>query len=154
MPLVFQTKPGQVVQLEDPALACTTNFLSVDPAVSFETERSIITRLTVSQQVNVQFLHSLGSLVHIYVFGDRMGQVGLSGLSFACECPDGNDLGSERMLLWYKRNRASRRQEPVRVTVGSTVIEGFVVGFNEDVVDPSIKLVQWGVQLASLPEDD
>jgi hypothetical protein len=154
VPIVFATRPGQVVQLDDPALSCNTNFLSVSPDVSFEAERSIVTRLTVNQQVNVQFLHTLGSLIYVYVFGDRMGQVSLSGLSFACDCPDGTELGAEKMLLWYKRNRASKKADPVRVTIGQTVIEGFVTSFTEDVVDPAIKLVQWGVNLASLPEDD
>lgn len=159
MPLVFQNKPGQVVMLDDPALSCNTSFMGFDPAdpnsgIYFETERSIVTRLTVSQQVNVQFLHSLGSLIHVYVFGDRMGSVSLSGLSFACECPNGAEIGAEKMLLWYKRNRASKRATPLRVTIGKSVIEGYVTGFNEDVVDPSMKLVQWGVTMASLPEDD
>lgn len=158
MPMIFQTRPGQVVQLDDPALACNTSFLSMDPKISFETERSIITRLTISQQVNVQFLHSLGSLIHIYVFGDRMGTVSLSGLSFLCGCDDGESenglVGAEQMMLWYKKHRASRKKDPVRVTVGKTVIEGFVTSFTEDVVDPSLKMVQWGVNLSSLPEDD
>lgn len=154
MPLVFATKPGQVVMLDDPAMACSTSFLSMNPNISFASEKSIVTRLTVSQQVNVQFLHSLGSLIHIYVFGDRMGQVSLSGLSFACDCPGGEELGAEKMLLWYKKNRASKKADPCRVTIGKTVIEGFVTSFTEDVVDPSLKLVQWGVNLASLPEDD
>lgn len=154
MPLVFATRPGQVVQLDDPALSCNTRFLDLDPEVSFNAQRSIVTRVTVSQQVNLQFLHTLGSLIYVYVFGDRMGQVSLSGLSFACECPDGVELGAEKMLMWYKQHRASKRPSPVRVTIGTTVIEGFVTSFTEDVVDPSLKLVQWGVNMASLPEDD
>jgi len=161
MPLVFQTKPGQVIKLDDPALSCATNFLSLDPDITFDTERSIVTRLTISQQVNVQFLHSLGSLIHIYVFGDRMGSVNLSGLSFACAaepsafgCVDTGEIGAEKMLLWYKKHRASKRMSTCRVTIGKTVIEGFVTSFTEDVIDPSLKMVQWGVNLASLPEDD
>lgn len=154
MPLVFGTRPGQVVQLDDPALSCSTNFLSMNPNIAFDSEKSIVTRLTVSQQVNVQFLHTLGSLIYIYVFGDRMGSISLSGLSFACECPDGTELGAEKMMMWYKKNRASKKADPCRVTIGKTVIEGFVTSFTEDVVDPSIKLVQWGVNMASLPEDD
>lgn len=154
MPLLFATVPGQVVQLADPALSCNTQFLDLNPSIDFNTQKSIVTRVTVSQQVNVQFLHTLGNLIYIYVFGDRMGQVSLSGLSFACVCPDDGVLGAEQMMLWYKTNRASKNPTPVRVTIGKTVIEGFVTSFTEDVVDPSIRLVQWGVNLASLPEDD
>ena len=156
MPLVFQTRPGQVVKLDDPAMECGTRFLKVDPSITFDVERSIITRLAISQQVNLQFLHSLGSLIHVYVFGDRMGSVTLSGLSFSCACPSGtgDEIGAERIMTWYKRNRASKRASPCRVTVGKTVLEGFVTNFNEDVVDPSLRMVQWTVQMASLPEDD
>jgi hypothetical protein len=154
MPLVFQTKPGQVVKLDDPAMECGTRFLSVDPSITFDVERSIITRLTIGQQVNMQFLHSLGSLIHVYVFGDRMGTISLSGLSFSCACPTGDEIGAERMLAWYKRNRASKRADPCRITVGKTLLEGFVTNFTEDIVDPSLRMVQWGVSMASLPEDD
>jgi len=162
VPIVFSARPGQVVRLDEPGVACTTDFLSLDPDVGVESERSIVTRLTVDHAVNAQFLHTLGSLVYVYVFGDRMGTVTLSGLAFPCACPqdgDGQDggpggSGAERMLLWYKRHRASRRSEPVRVTLGRTVLEGFVTGFNEDVVEPSLRLVQWGLTLAALPEDD
>lgn len=154
MPVLFRSKPGSVVMLVDPARQCSTRLLGLDPDITFGSERSIITRLTISQQVNIQFLHTLGSLVYVYVFGDRMGQVTLSGLSFACDCPSGVDLGAERMLLWYKEHRASRRRTPIRVTIGRVVIEGFVTGFTEDVVDPSVSLVQWGVTMQALPDDE
>jgi hypothetical protein len=154
MPLLFATKPGAVVKLDDPVAQCDAQFLGLDPSLTFESERSIVTRLTVAQQVNVQFLHTIGSMIYVYAFGDRMGQVSLSGLSFACACPGGADLGAEKMLLWYKKYRASKRSAPVRLTIGKTVLEGFVTGFSEDVVDPSLNLVQWGVQMATLPEDD
>lgn len=154
MKLVFQTRPGQVVKLDDPAAQCQTRLLKLTPDITFESERSIVTRFTVSSQVNVQFLHSLGALIYIYVFGDRIGQVSLSGLSFGCTCPDGDELGAEKMMQWYKVNRASKRAEPVEVAIGSVVIRGFVTSFSEDLVDPSISLVQWGVNMNALPFED
>jgi hypothetical protein len=165
MPLLFQSKVGAVVALDDPAVQCTTYRPLLDmreTPIDFQTHRAIVTRITVSQQVNVQFLHALGSLIYVYVFGDRMGKVSLAGLSFfMCECdpnacgpagprPDsGNDI-----YQWYKENRASKREAPVRLTVGTQVIEGFVTSFAEDVVDPSTSLLQWSVNMDALPEDD
>lgn len=161
MAVLFQTKPGAVVRLEDPALQCEVRFYSLDPTIDFHSEKSIVTRLTVNQQVNLQFLHTLGSQIFIYVFGDRIGQVGLSGLSFACICETdsvsralGNNIhGAEQMFNWYRKHKASKRRQPVRVMIGNTPIEGFVTAFSEDVVDPSLSLVQWGVQLMTLPEE-
>jgi hypothetical protein len=154
--LLFQGRAGTVVKLQEPGVQCTAKVLGMDSEdlISFDNQRSIITRMTFSQQVNIQFLHTFGALVYVYVFGDRMGQIGLSGLSFACSCPS-NDTrhGAELMYLWYKARRASKRPKPLRIMIGKQAIEGFVTGFHEDVVDPSLNLVQWGVNLASLPED-
>lgn len=153
MGTLFKSKIGSVVALDEPGAQCSVQFLGLNPDITFGVQRSIITRVTMQHSVNVQFLHTLGSLVYVYVFGDRMGQVHLSGLAFRCECPTGAELGAERMLTWYKTNRASRRSKPVMMTIGNQVIEGFVTNFTEDVVDPSTDLVQWGVTMATLPDD-
>lgn len=165
MPVLFQSKVGQVVQLDDPAAQCTVSrpVLSFDNTVqpiTWNTYRAIITRVTLSQQVNLQFLHALGSMVFVYVFGDRMGSVVLSGLSFfLCECDPvcGNPqplIDQPDIYSWYKLNRASARQTPVKIGIGNAVLEGFVTSFNEDVVDPSINILQWTVQMMALPGGD
>lgn len=158
MPVIFSTGRGTVAQLADPAEQCDIR-IKIEPDVSFESHKSIVTRLTIHQEVNLQFLHTLGAMVYVYVFGDRMGSVSLSGLSFACTCSEGGgsssssggSSGAEKMLEWYKQARASRRQEPITVTIGDQVIEGFVTSFNEDVVDTAAKLIQWQVDMSSLP---
>jgi hypothetical protein len=160
MPTIFSNRAGAVVQLDDPAVQCTTRLLSfgrngrLSDGIAFQSEQSIVTRLTVSEQSNLQFLHTLGSQIFIYAFGDRIGQIGLAGLSFACACPDDGSLGIEKMLLWYRARRAAKRQTPVRVIIGRQAIEGFVTQFSAEVVDPSMNLTQWAVQLASLPGED
>ncbi len=156
MPVLFQSKAGQVVQLDDPSAQCTTSrpLLGLSPGIDWNNYRAIVTRVTLSQQVNVQFLHTMGSMVYVYVFGDRMGSVSLSGLSFfLCECPGGVDSGRADVYAWYKLNRASRRPSPVKVSIGEAVIEGFVTGFTEDVVDPALNMVQWGVTMTALPDE-
>lgn len=152
--IVFQSATqGRVVKLADAAAACRIQLIGrIDPEISYEAQSAIVTRLTLSQQVNLQFLHTVGAGVYIYTFGDRIGQLSLSGLAFSCGC-EGDAPGAERMYSWFKDNRASVRKQPVRVTVGKTPIEGFVVGFNADVVDPGTGLVQWNVAMATLPED-
>lgn len=155
MPLLFQSARGRVVQVQDPGVQCEAQIYRLEPRseISFRVQLSIVTRLTLAHQVNVQFLHTMGAHVFVYVFGDRIGQLTLSGLSFSCVCDRDGEVGPELMLDWYKDNRASKRPDPVKLTLGSTNIEGFVTGFNEDVVDPSTGLVQWGVSMLTLPED-
>lgn len=151
--ILFQSLKGRVVKLPDPAARCDVQLLSINPTITFKSQASIVTRFTMSQQVNAQFLHTMGAHVYVYVFGDRIGSVSLSGLSFSCTC-DHEAPGAELMYDWYKTNRVSKRREPIQVTIGSAIpIEGFVTGFTEDLVDPATNLVQWGVNLVTLPED-
>lgn len=158
MTVFFAKSAGRVVRLIDPAVPCMTRFYGLDEKITFQDQRSIVTRLTVAQNSNVQFLHTLGSSVYIYVFGDRIGQVGLSGLGFQNPCVgrDGSQCadmtGLEGMYKWYRKNRVSARRRPIEMTLGSQPLEGFVVDFNADVIDASSGLMQWQIQLATLPE--
>lgn len=156
--IIFEGRPGGVIALVDAGVQGNARLVNLDgdAAIGFDADRSIITQLSLSQEANVQFLHTLGSHIYIYAFGDRIGSVGLGGISFSgdCDVPGLEQAhGGELMLAWYRRHRVSRRRSPVRVMVGNTPIEGFVVGFREEVVDPTTNLVQWGVTMRSLPDD-
>ena len=161
MPLIFQSNAGRVTRLREPGIACRASLFTLKPTINFSSELSIVNRVTLSQQVNVQFAHMLGSDVYIYVFGDRIGSLSLSGLSFNCACDNdlvftpttGDESGAERIYGWYTANRTSKRREPVLLTLGKVSIEGFVTGFTEEVIDPSTNLVQWSVNLVTLPEE-
>lgn len=155
MSIIFEGNRGRVVRLDDPAAQASVGFVRVaDAPIDYSATWSIITRLTVSHQANVQFLHTLGSAIYIYVFGDRIGQMSLSGLSFNSVCEGAEELGVEAMMGWYRDNRVSKRGAPVRVMIGNTAVEGFVVSSSEDTVDAETGLVQWGVNMMALPEDD
>jgi len=155
--ILFDGPIGRVVRLEEPGLQGSVGITQIDDApIDFLSRKSIITRISVAQQVNAQFLHTFGNDVYIYVFGDRMGSIGLSGISFANDCVQ-QDIarfkhGSEQILDWYRANRLSERGDPVRVMLGNTAIEGFVTNLTLDVVDPITHLMQWGLTLMAFPD--
>jgi hypothetical protein len=160
--VVFEGTVGRVVALDDPAAQGVMHVASVpgDP-IGFDTQRSIITRMTCAQHVNVQFLHTFGKHVYVYVFGDRMGEISLAGLSFATTCPDGDGIapvgqphGIVEMFDWYRRNKASKRASAIQVNIGmKDNLDGFVVGFGFDAIDPATQMCQWNLAIAALPED-
>jgi hypothetical protein len=123
-------------------------------SIGFTVQKSIITRVTVSQQGNYQFLHTLGNDVYIYVFGDRIGEVTISGLAFPVDCDkSGSPLGAELIFDWYKDNRVAKRVQPVTITIGlKTIIQGFVTSLTLDTVDPATGVVQWNMQMVVLPD--
>jgi hypothetical protein len=153
--VIFEGTPGRVIQLDDAAIQATVRpVVTAEPSISFAEERSVITRVTVSQQTNHQFLHTLGNDIFIYVFGDRMGQLTLSGLSVTEDCSEGRggEHGLEKMMRWYRDNKLSSRKSPVNILLGRLPLTGFVTGMNNDLVDPKTWLVQFALTVAIVPE--
>jgi len=157
MPSFFTGPVGRVAACTDEHAEGTATFIKTDPALTWSSQKSIITRITVSQQGNYQFLHTIGNDVYVYVFGDRMGSVTISGLSMTVDCTGGTRAnpgfhGFELIMKWYQENRVAMRREPVQVNIGQTFFLGFVVGLTGDVVDPATRIMQYGLQLVTLPE--
>lgn len=167
MPVIFKGQPGRVLAIKDPAVPATMQPLVQlpDTPLGIKTERSIITNVSIAQQTNHQFLHTLGNDIFVYVFGDRIGQISLSGFSFMgsgepeCEGSSGADsvrdkTGLDLILGWYKRNKLSARREALNVSLGTTVFQAFLVGLNTQVQDPKTFLVGYNMTMALIPDDN
>lgn len=158
MAAIFPTRPGQVVAVEDSTLPANAEpAISLEPSFAFSVTRSIIQRVTIAQQANYQFLHTLGQQIFIYSFGDRIGQIGIQGLAFGISCPGqdggGDDLGIERVLDYYNENKLSRREETVKLTLGqSQTFEGFITSVTSDIVNTEAALFSFNLNLALVPE--
>jgi len=158
MPAIFEGCPGRVVAVAVPVTNCQISMISVkddanNDVLTYLRDTVVLTRVTVNQSANVQFLHTIGNRVYVYAFGDRMGQITLSGLAFIASCD--NDLTShsaKNVLDWYRLNKASTRANPITVTVFDVAFQAFVLALNTDVVEPATKLVQWTLTLATLPD--
>lgn len=154
MPIFFAGIPGRTAVLSDPAVQGTLSLVTTNPYLGYASHRTIITRFSHSERCNVQFLHTMGNQIYVYVFGDRVGSLTLSGISVAGDCSDsGAAHGAELALSWYWLNRASYRQAPVRFVLGSrTAFDGFVTGVSQEAVDSETRLVQFGIEVQVPPE--
>jgi len=171
MPVLFEGNTGRVFAVPDRVAAGSLQLANVDSIsgnaagppnpstsgrVTYQYHNTIITGLGVSAAGNFQFLHTIGNDVYVYVFGDRMGQVMLSGLSFAQQCNNGQpqaDHGFELLLRWYQANRIAARKAPVRVNIGrSTNFDGFVTGLTGDVQDSLHRTIQFQMSISLLPD--
>ena len=148
MPVIFQGRPGRVVAIPD-GLASAGRFVSTNPALNFTESRSIITNIVISAQGNFQFLHTLGNDIYVYVFGDRIGQMTISGVSVQ-DC-NTNGHGFEAVLAYYSDNRLAKKHDTIEIIVGRISIRGFLTGFQSQVVDPGNRLIGFSKQLLILP---
>lgn len=152
MPLFFSGRPGRTAVLRDPAVAGSLALAQAYPDLGWDGQRALITRVTVSLRGNFQCLHSVGNQVFIYAFGDRVGEMTISGLAASGSCQSDPSHGLEDVLAWYGQNRISRRSGPVRVSLGvRTAFDGFVTGLTLDASDPNLHLVSFSAQLLLPP---
>lgn len=121
--------------------------------------RAIITQAGVMQNGNFQFLHTIGETIYVYVFGDRIGELRVSGVAFmqSCNVLGGLELGGSRatgmqqVLLEYQRNKLSSRARPVLVNFGDMPFRGFLTGMQLDMSDAENSLGQWSFRFHTFP---
>lgn len=154
MPVIFEKNTGRVSYLLDKCAEGSFALAMPDPKITFASQKCVITRVGVSAAGNFQFLHTIGNDVYVYVFGDRMGAVQLSGIAFQTTSKDGSGKhGFESLFDWYEQNRIAVRSTPVSVTVGRNLtFKGFVTGLTGDIQDTLRRTISFQISIAVLPE--
>lgn len=155
MPVIFgEGQPGRVVVLQDPGVPMSAKSVEIDGFGGFEDMKAVITRGMVAKQGNFQFMHTLGDGIFLYTFGDRIGQIILSGLAFAGSCTDNSDqLGIEHVLRYYEENRISHREDPIRVTIGtSTTFNAYLGQISASLADPENRIFTFDMPMILIPE--
>jgi hypothetical protein len=149
---IFSKASGVVATFPDPTLPAVTT-LRMENWGGFQGFKSIITSVNIAAQGNFQFLHTLGGNIYVYVFGDRIGQLGISGLAFDSTCDDTTGaLGIEKVLDYYSKNRLAVRKTPIKTTIGvQTTVAGYLVGVGGQVVDPKSRIYQFNLQFMLAP---
>ena len=147
--ILFAGVPGRVLVMEDPAAqGLLPPLVTVaGGAISFTARKCLITRVALSAETNHQFAHMLGGDIYIYVFGDRIASMVVSGMAVAynCDQPGDYEHGVEKVMHWYAYNKLSSRQNPVTLMIGMTPLIGYLGGFQADVMDHRLNLMQFNL---------
>jgi len=156
MPDVFASSPGNVVEFkpDGPALPFQVR---VPGFGGFQTHKGIITSVGIQQGGNFQFLHTLRNFVYVYVFGERIAELVISGAMFLNPC-EGQDpaSGFEKVYEFYEQNRISRNPNPLQVSIGAGAgmisLKSFLVGVGLQAADPASMIGSFSFKLNYLPE--
>lgn len=149
MPNIFGSASGRIalVNSDDGTIPLGLICGDLKDTVGF---KGILTGLSLSGQSGYQVMHTLRQYIYVYTFGERIGEIVISGLAVVADCGDIPDLNSPtglaRVFNWYERNRISAIGRPISITCTPTlVLNGFLVNFKYQVVDPSISLGQFAL---------
>jgi hypothetical protein len=159
MSLVFSpcTGAAEVVRA-----GCTENdFLLVSIDSDSFTQEFILTGTQLEMSGNYQFLHTVNDFVYFYAFGDRVGLLTLTGVSFLNTCDAVEKDGAKlfRIYDWYHENKSAARGgksldvvltppkgDPVR-------LHGFLTGVKLDLQQGNTGPIgYWTLRMEVLPQ--
>ncbi len=130
--------------------------LAIDGASGswFPSFRALLTEVSLGLDGSFQCAHTLDNLIYIYIFGDRISQMRLGGMTLAAGCPAGGPGGIERILDLYDENRIAARRTPVQVQIGAGSAGRFralMTALRIEVARPEFGLGNFSIGLHVLP---
>ena len=119
--------------------------------------KGMLTGVSFGQETNVQFMHTLKDTIYINVFGNKIGQMTLSGIIFLGDvCISGGGKQSGGLDLFYNfftDNNVVGKADPVVVQIGKGItLKTFILGFNFNVADAQTSLGQFTMTMAVIPK--
>jgi len=115
-----------------------------------------VTGFALELQGNYQFLHTVNEFIYLYVFGDRIGELVLTGMGFFGDvCPGTLGAGVCELLDFYKENRVAKRPDPVSVSMGDCgTFLAFLTGMRIEIAKPETSVAQWVLRFNVLMPDE
>lgn len=154
MPAFFKHRRGSVFRVasrDAPGGPKQFQIIVEDMDIKNPDTRAIITQCGIMERGNYQFLHTLNETIYAYVFGDRIGELRVSGICFVYPCGETETSGVQQIIDNYRKYRIAGRKRAVRVSFGEVDYIGFLVGMNLDIVDPENNLGQWAFSFNTFP---
>jgi len=113
-----------------------------------------VTGYTLDLSTNHQFLHSLDEFIYAFAFGDRIGELTLTGVVFTGKSCDRNgrnitaQIGQQSIYDWYLSNKFSRNLKPSKILIGQSAVKliGFLTGLRMQIPDPALPVAQWALR--------
>lgn len=159
MPIVFSNSHKIVAVQESAETGCAEGLIMVganaeESPIHFQETRCFVNSMELKLSEGVQYQHTGGDKVFVYVFGSRVGSMTLRGFTVECACPeDGgpNVSGIVKFFEWYHNNKASAREQPIELLVGGQPFRVVTVGAELSAVAVASIILQWSLSFGVLP---
>lgn len=151
MSTVFSVRPGYALAVKDGTLQGAPIRLDLDDWGGFPQRTAIIQGISVARNSNYQFLHTLRHFIYIYVFGERIGDLVISGLTLTGRCPNTAQPGFDGVMDYWEQQAVHVREDPIGVEVGRTGFLAFLTGAKIDIINPKAGLGQFLLKMNMVP---
>lgn len=155
MASVFSPCRGKVVVFKPSSCEESTPIFKLNLGASNGTLTAPMTGFALELNGNYQFLHTVNDFIYVYSFGDRIGELTISGLGFAdvCSIRSGREQGKKLtdVIKFYELNRLKEKRD-MTVTIGDdTTFWAFLTGARFEMQDPQTLVGQWSLRFHVVP---
>lgn len=151
MPAIFSPCTGAIAKV--PGCEGDAAF-----AISFGGGAKITAPMTgfvLEQNGNYQFLHTVNDFIYVYAFGDRVGELLISGMGFVKACPGADSAKLCSVFEFYQTNKISKKGD-LTVTLGDcpdATFFAFLTGMRLELQDPTTQIGQWSLRFSIVPKN-
>jgi hypothetical protein len=112
-----------------------------------------ITGFALEQNGNYQFLHTVNDFIYVYSFGNRVGELTISGIGFAKTCAADTGLKLCTVLDFYNENKLTEKGN-LAVQLGDCAppFFAFLTGMRMEMQDPRTLVAQWSLRFNVMPK--
>lgn len=113
-----------------------------------------ITGFAMEQNGNYQFLHTMNDFIYVYSFGNRIGELVLSGMGFVSTCANAESAKLHNLVQFYQDNRLSDNGQ-LSITLGdlpNATFYAFLTGSRVELQDPKTMVGQWSLRFNIVPK--
>lgn len=125
----------------------SNGFYAMDPMIKeAEGSKVIILGIPLAFAEIVQQTVTLDDRRTLYLFGTAWNQVSVSGILLLGENSTRGDQLS-KLRDWYETNRVSVKRGPVKLSIGTSGIEAYVVGLRLDQANPNTNTQMFTIEM-------
>lgn len=150
---------GSVVRVKPNPESSDIVVIKVDSIAGSIMKEVPVTGYTLELSTNHQFLHTLDEFIYAFAFGDRIGELTLTGIAFTTSVCEANGVSSrnitdevkqENVYEFYLANKFSTSLRPTKIQIGKSGIQliGFLTGMRMEVPNPQLPIMQWALRFS------
>lgn len=146
MATMFVRQPGTVIAVNTGAQ--TGNLLVIGDlsANAFSNFGAIVTGFGLETESGIQVIHALQKAIFIHSFGERIGNLVVSGLAPSRSC-DGTIPGIDGILQYYDNLRISNSGQAYPIVIGTSRFMGIIHGLRLGLSNPELQLGEFVLRL-------
>lgn len=114
-------------------------------------QNAILSGVSVSTQGNYQFLLTLRNFTYVYLFGEKMQDIVVSGVGLS-ECDGAGNHGLTNSITYYNTYAINVTGTPVGLSFAGFTLWAFLVGGTFGYTDPQNRVAQFQLKFKAITQ--